>query len=907
MFSDLRYRLRAVFCRNRMEADLEEEIRFHMEREAEVHVQHGATPEQARRRVRLDFGGEEQAKEECRQVRGVVLLETLLQDFRYAARLLRKSPGFSASAILTLALGIGATTAIFTIINSFLLRPIPVREPSRLIGIKELREDRPIPFLDSWTWKQIRERSDLLGGVCAWFPTAFNTAERGQVNNVQGLLASGEFFETLGVPAILGRTFAKADDQKGGGPDGPVTVISFGYWQRAYGGSADVIGRTVSLDRTSYTIVGVTPREFTGPMVGRFFDVAVPLDATEWSQGWLYVTGRLRPDQTPESANAALRAMQPQIRDAALPAVVAAGMNANTYLRWPLSVTRSATGQSPLRERYVIPLGAMLSLAGVVLLAACANVANLILARAASRSHELTLRRALGASRLRLACQVLAESLLLSTLGASLGLVFAADFSEVLVRQVSSVTSPISLDLSLDWRVLGFTAAITVGTALLFGLMPALRAAQIQPHAALREGGRGSTGSRRSGMNQLLVAAQVALSLILVVAAGLFVRTFATMATMNLGFDRDRTVILSLNATDAKVPPAARPVLYERVRQAVAAVPGVADAVALRTVPVSSDHWVADVKVSSQPSPARASTNSPFLNAVSPGYFAVFGAPIVAGRGFTPDDRPGAPLAAVVNETFARRFLGGRSPVGETLSFAPNESGAAQSQPYSPHFRIVGVAKDSGSATYFGLREGIPATVYLCIGQMNPAIANFAPPAAFRIGVNVAGGRGIDITRDAVAAIGQVAPDLRVRVRTMASYIDDTIATERLTAMFSGLFGALALLLAAVGVYGVIAYTVEQRRAEIGIRLALGASPAGVIRMVLRRIGFLVGVGMTIGGVISFWASRFIGAMLFGLEPRDPMTFASAAIVLIAVAALAAWLPARCASRIDPAMVLRSE
>jgi len=372
------------------------------------------------------------------------------------------------------------------------------------------------------------------------------------------------------------------------------------------------------------------------------------------------------------------------------------------------------------------------------------------------------------------------------------------------------------------------------------------------------------------------------------------------MATMDLGFDRDRTVILSLKAEDAKVPPAARPALYERLRQAAAAVPGVADAVALRTVPVSSDHWVADVTVSSQPSPALVSARGPFLNAVSPGYFAVFGAPIVAGRGFTPADRSGAPLVAVVNETFVQRIVDGRSPVGETLRFGERGS-------YSPPFQIVGVAKDSGSATYFGLREGIPVTVYLCIGQMNPAIANFAPPSDFRIGVSVAGGSPASISRAAVAAVNQVAPDLRVRVRTMASYIDDTLATERLTAMLSGMFGGLALLLAAVGVYGGVAYAVAQRRPEIGIRLALGASPSGVVRTVLRRVALLGGVGMAIGAVISYWASRIVAAMLFGLQPRDPATFALAAIVLIAVAAVAGWLPARRASRIHPSTVLRSE
>jgi putative ABC transport system permease protein len=899
MFGDFIYRMRALFRRNRMEAELEEEIRLHLEREAEAYVRQGVEPGEARRRARLALGGQEQVKEACRDARGVALIGMLVQDVRYAARLLRKSPGYSAAAILTLALCIGATTAIFSIVNGFLLRPLPVREPARLVGV---REDNPRPpIMDPFAWEQIRNRPQLFESACAWAPTRFNMAERGQADIVQGFLVSGEFFETLGVSAVLGRTFTKADDQKGGGPDGPVAVISYGFWQQRFGGAADVIGRPVTLDRMTYSIVGVTPPGFFGAMVGFSFDVVIPVGVWGGHGGWLYVTARLRPDQSIESANAALRAAHPQIRAAGLPAVVAAGMPASQYLSQPLSATAAPAGQStPLRDRFERPLLAMLLLAMLVVLLACANVANLVLARAAARWHELSVRRALGASRSRLARQVLVESLLLSALGAALGLVFAGAFSEVLVGLVSSVTSPVFLDLSLDWRVLGFTAAVSAGTALIFGLIPALRAARTQPQAALREGGRGQAGGKRSGVNQALIVAQVSLSLILVVAAGLFVRTFATMATMHLGFDRDRTLILRLNTEDAKVPPAARPDLYERVRQAVAAVPGVTDAVALLTVPVSPDHWFANVKVSGQPSPALADRRGPFLNAVSPGYFAVFGAPILAGRGFTADDRSGAPLVAVVNETFVQRHLGGRSPVGETLSFG--EGGK-----YGPPFRIVGVAKDSGSATYFGLREGIPSTVYLCIGQMSPEIANFTPLAAFRIGVKVAAGSPAAVTRGAVAAISQVAPDLRVSPRTMASYVDDNMVTERLAAMLSGFFGVLALLLAAVGVYGVMAYAVTQRRSEIGIRLVLGASPAGVVRMVLHRVALLVGAGMAIGGTVSLWISKFSAALLFGLQPRDPATFAAAGIVLSVIGLLAGWLPARRAARIDPVSALRTE
>ena len=900
MFSDLIYRLRALFRRNRMESDLDEEIRLHVERETEAAIERGVPPDEARRRARLALGGQEQIKEACRDARGVVLLETLAQDVRYAVRVLRKSRGYSVAAILTLALGIGATTAIFTLVNGFLLRPLPVHEPDRLVAIRENDPQRPNPYLATGVWEHIGDRPELFQSVCGWMPVLFNLAERGEADMVEGIWVSGRFFETLGVPAILGRTFTAADDRQGGGPNGPVAVISHGYWQRRFVGAADAVGRSLTVNRVSYTIVGVTPPRFLGPMAGRSFDVALT-GSGDGGIGWAgYVLGRLAPGQTPESATAALRALQPQIREATLAAAVAAGAQASRWLTQPLSATSAATGTAtPLSDRFQRPLLAMLLLAGLVVLVACGNVANLVLARATARRHELSVRRALGASRTRLARQVLVESLLLSGVGAALGLVFAQVFCPFLVRQISTATNPAALDLSLDWRVLAFTGGISVFTALLFGVVPALRAASVQPHDALKEGGRARVGDQRWGVNQALIVGQVGLSVVLVVAAGLFVRTFATMATMDLGFDRTRTVIVSLNLQDARVPPPARVVLYERLRQAVAAVPGVADAVSLRTAPVSSDHWVLDVRVAGQEPPAAVATRGPFLNAVSRGYFATFGAPILAGRGFGDRDIQGAPLVAVVNETFARLYLGGRSPVGETLTFGPRTMS-------SPPFQIVGLARDAGSATYFGLREGIPPTVYLSIAQMNPAIVNFTPPADLRIGVRLTGSTSASVTRGIAAAVGKVEPDLRVRMRTMADYIDGTLIAERLAAILAGLFGSLALFLAGVGIFGVTAYAVSRRRAEFGVRVALGASTGDIVRTVLQRVVILVGLGLVIGGAASFWASRLVAALLFGLEPRDPATFAATAVVLAAVALLAGWLPARRAARIDPASVMRS-
>ena len=881
----------------RRDRELDDELQAHLHMAIADRIDRGETPEDAAAAARREFGNVGLVREVARDMWGWGWLERVLADVRYACRSLRHSRVYALTAIATLALGIGATTAIFTLVNSLLLRPLPVREPGRLVGIRS--EGTGPGWMTGLAWEQIRDRPQLFERACASQTARFNLADRGQADFVDGLFASGSLFDTLGVAAIVGRTFSTADDQRGGGPDGPVAVISHGYWQRRFGGAADAIGRRLTVNRATFTVVGVTPPAFFGPTVGRSFDVAVPLAFLETMLGMplpVAVMARLRPDQTPESATAALRAVQPQIRDATLAAAVAEGFSARNYLRVPLSVSAAEVGTSFQRDRFARPVLAMLILAALVLFIACANVANLVLGRATARRHEMSVRRALGASRVRLARQVLTESVLLSSVGAALGFLFARSFSRILVRQASTEVNPLFLDLSLDWRVLAFTAAAIVGTALLFGLVPAFRAARVQPNDALKEGGRGHAGERRWGLNQVLIAGQVAFSVVLVVAAGLFVRTFATLATMDVGFDRERTVILAMNTQDARVPAADRPSFYERVRQAVAAVPGATGAATLLSAPASQDHWMANVRVVGQ-APRDTTSSGPFLNAVSPGYFDTFGAPILSGRGFDARDRQGAPLVAVVNETFARLFVAGRNPVGETLTFG-------QGQSYSPPFVIVGLAKDSGSAVNYALRNGIPATVYFSVQQMNAAVTNFAPPPSFRIGVRVANASTV---REVAKAVGRVQPELRIIARTVASNIDRNLVTERLTALLSGFFGLVALMLAGVGIFGVTAYGVTRRRPEIGIRIALGASTAGVVRTVLRSIVVVVAVGLAIGGAVSWWLSRLFAALLFGLEARDPATFAGAAVVLTTVALVAGWLPARRAAHIDPAIVLRNE
>jgi putative ABC transport system permease protein len=816
---------------------------------------------------------------------------------RDALRSLRAAPLLSAVAGLSLALGIGANTAIFSILNSLLLRALPVRDPQALVLLR-IGEQQT-----SWTnplWEQIRAHAGVFDGAFAWGTTRFDLASSGPSDFVRGIFASGGFFDVLGVPAVVGRTFGPGDDRRGGGPGGPVAVISDEFWRRHFGGARDVVGRTLTLDRVPFTIVGVTGRGFLGPDVGRGFDVAVPIGTEPLIRGsdtaldqrsywWLSVMARRKPGQTLAQAEAALRGLQPQIRAATMPTDWRPD-EIKYYLSDAFGLDPASTGPSYLRDRYQRPLEAMMVVVGLVLLIACANIANLLLARATARRRELSIRLALGASRLRLARQLLAESLLLSGLGAAAGLVLARWGSALLVQQLSTRTSTVVLDLALDWRVLGFTAAAAVGTAVLFGTAPALRAARVEPGEALKEQGRGVVGGGRLWLGQTLIVLQVALSLVLVVAAGLFVHTFSTLVTRDLGFDPNPVLVVNVDALRTRTQPADRADLYERVRRTVEGLPGVASAAASVVTPVSGSTWMFTVTVpDGLPVPAGSSTTT-YVNQITPDWFSTYGTPIVAGRDFDARDRAGAPAVAIVNQTFVRTRIGTGNPIGRRIE----RPGSPSSQP--PPLEIVGVVAD---AVYRSLRDPAPPTMYVPIAQVKE------PSSAASLSVRAAGGSPAQLTRSITAAIAGVDPDLTLTFRTLTDMVGASLVQERVVALLSGFFGALALLLAGLGLYGVTAYTVSRRRTEMGIRLALGAQPRRVLRLVLRRVALLVAAGVAAGALVSVWAGRFVSTLLYGLTPRDPATLIGAALVLLLVGAAAGWAPARRAARTDPASVLR--
>jgi putative ABC transport system permease protein len=809
-------------------------------------------------------------------------------DWRDGWRSLRATPAVTAVAVLSLALGIGANTALFSILNSLMLKSLPVVEADRLVLLAE----------DSWTnpiWEEIRARQEQIAdGALAWSNERFNLSATGETDPVDGIFASGRMFDVLGVPAIRGRTFRQSDDDRRGGPDGPVAVISYGFWQRRFAGADDAVGRTLSINRTPFTIVGVTPRGFFGPEVGRSADVMLPLGTEAIVRGvessldgrsswWLNIMLRLRRDQTLAQVTERLRGVQDQIRVATMPQ---RGKDVqSTYLRDPFVLVPAASGRSTLRARYELPLRTLMGVVGLVLLIACANIANLLMARATARRHELSVRLALGASRLRLSRHLRAESLMLAGAGAMLALLFARWGSQALVAQLSSVGNRVYLDMPLDWRVLAFTIGVAAATAILFGVAPALTVNRVSPNEALKEQGRGASGERRAGLRQALVVLQVALSLMLVVTASLFARTLFSLTTRNAGFDRTPVLVASVTVNQ---PAEQRVATFERLRAAAAEVPGVSDAAISLYTPVSRGGWNTMIVVPPD-SPLGRRERMSWINVVSPGWFKTYGIHLASGRDFDGRDRIGAPLVAVVNRAFAHRFLKGGDPVGQLFS-EQGPSGAGDT------FEVVGLVEDT---VYRSLRAPMEPTMFRPSGQWEK------PGASIALGVRSAGSPPVSLTRSVSEALGRADTQASMTFFTLSSHVDASLLQERLLATLSTFFGGLALLLASLGLYGVTSYSVNRRRAEIGIRMALGADASDVVRMVLARVGMLVVIGVAIGTGASVWASRFVASFVYGFSATDPVTFVGAALVLSLVAAAAGWLPARRASRIDPTSVLR--
>ena len=886
MKARLRSLVRALFRRREFESGAVEEMEFHIRQYAADLERSGVAPADALKRARLEFGNVHSLKLECRDERGVRGLEDLTRDVVFGLRWLRRSPAFAAAAILSVALGVGANAAVFSVLNALILRPLPIERPDQIVRVT------PGGGRQTWThplWSEVHRRAAIFDGMAGWSPREFDLSNGGPTSFVQGLWVSGEFFELLGIRPAVGRLLSRDDDARGGGPAGPSAVISFRLWQQRFGGAADIVGRRITVERAPFTVIGVTPPEFFGLVTGRSFDVAIPFGTQPMVIGrdrfgdrnwwWVSVIARLRPGQSSSDAQLAVRAEQPAIRDATVP-----NANASAHLAAPFEVLSASFGTTAARQTYRRPIIVLMGIVGLVLLIACVNVANLTIAKSASRAHDLRVRLALGASTSRLIRQTVVESLLITATGAVLGFAFARATAGLLARQLSTSIDPMVLDLRMDWRLLAFMIAVTTLTGICIGLVPAIRASRVT--ASLTPGARAaSAGPGQQRMTTALMAIQVAVSLVMMVAAGLFVRTFVSLTSRDPGFDADRILAIHVDLMRSSRQGRERLALLDEIAAATRQIPGVAAAEFSGWVPASNNFWDTVIR-----NPGGTTLDEDarrvYQSLIGPEWFAVYGIPIVAGRAFASADvRPNADVA-IVNETFAKRYFPDRSPLGETIQ----EVGSPD-DPSWP-LTIVGVVKDS---VHLSLREVTPPMFYRPISpgpRQSLSVRSTDRIAATTLAPAIA------------SAIGAIDRNLAVTIRPLTSEIGMSTTRERLLAWLAGIFGIIATVIASVGFYGVTAQAVAARRQEIAIRLALGAGRASVARIVASRIALAMGVGCVAGLGFCLWAARFVGALLYGVEPQEPLTIATAVIVLAAAGAVAAWAPTRRALAMDPARVL---
>jgi len=829
----------------------------------------------------------------------------LLQDLRYGARMLLKNKGFTAVAVITLALGIGANTALFSVVDAVMLKTLPVHDPQRLVVFRWMgskgwyKSFRGSTDKDAATgldttvsmsypaFERLRDRNQTMDSVFAFSSLGTLTVNvDGQAETARVQVVSGNYFEGLGVPAAVGRALTAEDDRSGASP---AMVISHRYWQRRFGGDQGVIGKSVSVGGGAFTIVGVAPPRFLGTLdVGSAPEITLPMEglaqvsrrfadslgsATNW---WLQIMGRLKPGVSAEQAQSELTAiLQAHARE--LP-----NDTGEERVTPRIQLEPGSQGLARGRRGFSSQFAILAAIVGLVLLIACVNLANLSLARAATRQKEMAVRLSLGASRPRLLRQLLTESMMLAALGAGVGWIFALWAKDTLLNLLVAGYDQFAIDLRLDWRALGFTAFISMLTGVLFGLAAALRTTSVEltpslkwtPDSALRS---------RSRLSKTLIVAQVALSLVLLVGAGLFVGTLRNFNRIEAGFDRENLLIFSIAPHgDAS----RRANLYQQLTEQIAALPGVR-AVSSSHYPLVGFTYSGEELAVPGYTPSAAEEMNVRTADVAPDFLATMGIPLLRGREFTTQDNQQSPSVAVVNQAFVARFLRDRDPLDERITVG----GIAM--------QIIGVSRD---AKYGSIREEIVPVVFLPYFQERPTA-----PAEMSFVVRIAHDPAASIAtiRRTVQSIDRNLP--LFNVSTQSALIARSFVRARLLAMLSSFFGLLALALVSVGLYGVMSYTVAQRTHEIGIRMALGAQGGNVLRMVMGESLLLVALGVAIGFAAALAATRLIAGMLFGLTPSDPLTLALATILLLAVAALASWLPARRASRVEPVVALRYE
>lgn len=883
--------------------DLDREVAFHLSERADDLAAGGMSPDQAALEARRRFGNRTVLTERTHDRDVMVWLESVVADVRYAGRTLLAHPGFTAVAVLSLALGLGANTAIFSLADAVILRSLPVRDPAQLMMVEPRDRDHPGPSpradvdFTNPIWEQIRDHTHVFTGVFAYNSHTFDLSNGGLVRHTNGAIVSGAFFDVLGVRSVAGRLLATGDDVRG---CGGVAVVSGGFASRELGGAAAAIGRTLTLDGHPMEIVGVSDPRFFGIEVGRKADVFIPLCTEDLLQGpgtldqrsnwYLQIVGRAAPGLTLDAVSARLAAAGPAIMEATLPQRWSHTAKSQ-YLTRSFGVRPAASGFSGLRQEYDKPLWLLMAAVALVLIIACVNIANLLLARGAARQREIAIRVSLGAGRARVVRQLLTECVLLALGGAMLGVLFARWADLLIVAWISTRRQPAALDLSLDWRVLGFTVGAALVTAVLFGLVPAWRATRVDAHALLKSGGRGLAGGRRHRMSRPLVAAQLALSLALVTSAGLLLTTFRNLASVDPGFRRDGIVLVEADLSRATPDTGRLPAMARGVLDGLRAIPGVRSVGQSAFTAMSGSGWNDFVLVPGFTA-HDAQDSLSYFNEVGEDYFSTMGTPLLAGRTFTPADGAGSDAVVIVTRTMARHFFGVDNPLGRTFRTPIGDTA-------SPPYRIIGVVGDS---KYRSLDEATPAIVYVPLGAKAglPGWSTWSYEVRTDLPVTTI----VPAVRDAV---GRVSPAIEIDVHALSAQVDATLARPRLLATLSSFFGALALVLAVVGLYGTLAYDVTRRRNEIGIRMALGAAWKDVVRLVVGDAGRVVAAGVLIGAALSLAATRFVASLLYGIAPQDVRTLVGATGVLACTALIATMLPAWRAARTDPTEALRDE
>jgi len=999
-------RLLGLFRRRQLEERLDAELGFHLEMQGRENEARGMSPEAARRAARAALGPEagpgwsvESLKEEMRARRGVPALETLGQDLRYALRMMRKSPGFTAVALLSMAFGVGTNCAIFSVVDALLLKSLPVAGAERLVVLAKSRRGDPMPLFSYPAWRLLQQAPvcsgvmatthDFLAVVRPLAPRAAlgppgspgspgspvpapPPAPRGPLSpaaageafeTATAQLVSGNFFSALGAGMAAGRSFLAEEDAVPGGH--PVAVISHGYWQRRFGRDPNVVGRALQVNGLPVTVIGVARRGFHGAVADEAPDLFLPVTLRELvkyrgaieSDGpdlpgrsifeqvndhWLLLLARRRPGVSVDRASAVLNVLFQRDKAARL---VTHGASTERDRRQLMDervlLEPAARGLSRLRPSLTRPLLILMAVSGLVLVIACANLANLLLARADRRRKEMALRLGIGAGRGRLLRQLLTESLLLAGLGGALGVAGAGWGSRLLLGLASRSASPIPLDVGLDWRLLAFALGMALATGIGFGLAPALQATHVDLAASLKEGagaigggmgagaGGGGAGGRGGRLGRMLVAAQIGLSLVLLIGAGLFLGSLRNLMEVDTGVVTGNLVLVAINPLLLGYDDDHLTALYPRLVERLEAVPGVRSASLSDLRLLSGSSWDENVVLPGY-TPRPDEDMDVEQRVVTPRYFETLGLPLVAGRAFGPADRLGAPKVAIVDEAMVRRFWPRAATLGRGTAAANAATSVASARSATPA-AASDEARSRGAASVLGQRFGFgppgnsrnleivgvvrnvrsihlgdapPPTAYLPVAQR--------PRALRDLEVRLAGGQEGPVQAGAIAAlrraIAEVEPNLPVfSVITMGEQVERSLARERAVARLTGFFGALALLLAAIGLYGVMSYSVARRTNEIGLRMALGAPRAQVLGLVMRDTALLIGAGVAAGLVAAVAATRLAASQLFGLSAFDPATVAAATLAMVAVALAAGFLPARRAAQIDPMGALRHE